>query len=69
MKPVLKSYLRSVSVAVLPLLTIGDDDWKHYLFAVLIAVLAPLARALDSTDEAFGFVGVDELEFDYDEEE
>jgi hypothetical protein len=54
MKAVVKSYLRSVSVAVLPLLTIGDENWKHYLFAVLIAVLAPLARALDPSDVAFG---------------
>jgi hypothetical protein len=68
MRVIVKSYLRAVSVAVLPLLTIGDRDWVHYLFAVLIAVLAPLARALDSTDTAFGLVG-DDWEDDYDEEE
>lgn len=54
MKPVIKSYARAVLVAVLPLLAINDNDWKHYLYAVLLAVLAPLARALDIEDTAFG---------------
>lgn len=61
MKPVVKSYLRAAMVAVLPLLAANDDDWKHYLYAVLLAVLAPLARAVDPSDAAFG-VGADEKE-------
>lgn len=54
MKPIVKSYIRAASVAVLPLLAANDDNWVHYLYAVLLAVLAPLARAMDSEDTAFG---------------
>jgi hypothetical protein len=54
MKPVIKSYVRAALVAVLPLLVANDDNWQHYLYAVLIAVLAPLARAMDVEDTAFG---------------
>lgn len=63
MKPVVKSYLRAAMVAVLPLLAANDDNWQHYLYAVLLAVLAPLARALDIEDSAFGLgVSRDEKE-------
>jgi hypothetical protein len=58
MKAVVKSYLRAAMVAVLPLLAANDDDWKHYLYAVLLAVLAPLARAFDVEDKAFGLGAV-----------
>ena len=63
MKPVIKSYVRAAMVAVLPLLAANDDNWEHYLYAVLLAVLAPLARALDIQDSAFGLgAGNDEKE-------
>jgi hypothetical protein len=59
MNPIVKSYFRAVMVAVLPLLAANDDNWHHYLYAVLLAVLAPLARAADPTDHAFGFTDED----------
>lgn len=58
MKPVIKSYVRAAMVAVLPLLAANDDNWEHYLYAVLLAVLAPLARAMDAEDHAFGIGAV-----------
>jgi hypothetical protein len=55
MNPILKSYLRAVAVAVLPLLAASNSEWRHYFYAILIAVLAPLARAADPSDKAFGY--------------
>ncbi len=55
MNPIIKSYLRAVAVAVMPLLAAADDNWEHYLYAVLLAILAPLARAADPNDKAFGY--------------
>lgn len=55
MKPVIKSYLRAVAVAVLPLVAASSNNWEHYLYAVLFAVLAPLARAADPSDKEFGY--------------
>jgi hypothetical protein len=55
MKEIAKSYARAVTVAVLPLLTMGEDKWQYYLAAVLLAMLGPGIRALDIEDQAFGF--------------
>ena len=52
---VLKSYARSVTVAIMPLLVIEEQRWQSYLFAALLAILGPVMRALDINDEAFGF--------------
>lgn len=55
MNPIIKSYLRAVAVAVMPLLASANTEPRHYLYAILIAVLAPLARAADPSDKAFGY--------------
>lgn len=49
-----KSYARAVLVAILPLLSAGEDRWQLYVAAALIAVLGPTIRALDPTDPMFG---------------
>lgn len=55
MKEMLKSYLRSVTVAIMPLLAINEDRWQSYLYAAILAILGPGIRALDANDQAFGF--------------
>jgi len=57
---VLKSYARSVTVAIMPLLVIEEQRWQSYLFAALLAILGPAMRALDINDEAFGFTNHEE---------
>jgi hypothetical protein len=52
---VAKSYLRSLTVAFMPLLAINEDRWQSYLYAAILAILGPGIRALDSSDQAFGF--------------
>jgi len=52
---VLKSYARSVTVAVMPLLVINETRWQSFLYAALLAILGPSMRALDANDHAFGF--------------
>jgi hypothetical protein len=54
-REVLKSYARSVTVAVMPLLAINEDRWQSYLYAALLAIVGPLIRAADPQDHAFGF--------------
>lgn len=54
MKAILKSYLRGVLVAVLPLISIGSTDVKAYIAAVGAGVLSPALRAMDKKDPAFG---------------
>ena len=54
MKAVIKSYLRGVLVAILPLITIGSTDIKAYVAAVGAGVLSPALRAMDKKDPAFG---------------
>lgn len=56
MQSVVKSYLRGVLVAVLPLVTIGSTDVKAYIAAVGAGVLSPALRAMDKKDPAFGKV-------------
>lgn len=56
MQSVVKSYLRGVLVAVLPLITIGSTDVKAYIAAVGAGVLSPALRAMDKKDPAFGKV-------------
>lgn len=56
MNAVIKSYLRGVLVAVLPLLLAGVSDIKMYLYAVGAGVISPAIRALDKKDPAFGMV-------------
>ena len=54
MNPAVKSYLRHVLIALVPLLTVAESEPKHYLFAVALAVVGPLIRALDPTDPEIG---------------
>jgi hypothetical protein len=54
MTPALKSYLRHALIAITPLLTVQDADWRHYGFAVSLAIVGPLIRALDPDDNDFG---------------
>lgn len=56
MNAVLKSYLRGVLVAVLPLLLAGVSDAKMYIYAIGVGVVSPAIRALDKKDPAFGMV-------------
>lgn len=51
---ILKSYARSVTVAIMPLLAMNEDRWQAYLFAALAAMLGPAIRAVDVNDPAFG---------------
>ena len=55
-KMVLKSYLRGVLVAIVPLVTTNCTDWKLYVVAVFAGVISPALRALDKKDHAFGLV-------------
>ena len=54
MNAAVKSYLRHVAIAVTPLLTVNDTRWQHYVFAVALAIVGPLIRALDPADNDFG---------------
>jgi hypothetical protein len=54
MNPAVKSYLRHVAIALTPLLTVQESDWRHYLFAVALAILGPFMRAIDPADKEFG---------------
>lgn len=56
MQSVIKSYLRGVLVAVLPLLVIGSTDVKAYVAAIGAGVVSPALRAMDKKDPAFGKV-------------
>jgi hypothetical protein len=50
MTPALKSYLRHVLIAIVPLLTVAESQPQHYMFAVALAVVGPLIRHLDPND-------------------
>lgn len=54
MSPAAKSYLRHALIAITPLLTTNDADWRHYAFAISLAIVGPLIRALDPQDKGFG---------------
>ena len=54
MNPALKSYLRHVLIALVPLLTVAESQPKHYMFAMALAVVGPLIRALDPNDHQIG---------------
>jgi len=56
MKSVIKSYLRGVLVAIIPLVTIHNTDIWAYAVAVLAGVVSPALRAMDSKDPAFGMI-------------
>lgn len=55
MNPALKSYLRHVLIALVPLLTVAESEPKHYFFAIALAVVGPLIRALDPNDGEIGY--------------
>ena len=55
MNPAVKSYLRHVLIALVPLLTVAETQPRHYIFAVALAIVGPLIRALDPTDKEFGY--------------
>ena len=59
MNPAVKSYLRHVAIALTPLLTVQESDWRHYLFAVALAILGPFIRAIDPADKEFGVTNDD----------
>lgn len=59
MSPAVKSYARHALIAITPLLTTNDADWRHYAFAVLLAIVGPLIRALDPADKGFGLTDDD----------
>lgn len=50
----LKSYLRSIAVAVVSVYTAGQRDWKALGAAALIAAIAPVIAWLDPKDTRFG---------------
>jgi len=54
LKAALASYARSAAVAVLVAISMGKTDVKELLVAAAIAVAAPLSRALNPNDPAFG---------------
>ena len=53
--PAIKSYLRHVLIALVPLLTVAESEPKHYLFAIALAVVGPLIRALDPNDKGMDY--------------
>ena len=55
MNPAIKSYLRHVLIALVPLLTVAESQPRHYLFAVALAIVGPLIRALDPNDTEIGY--------------
>lgn len=52
----LKSYLRGVITAIIPVLTIRSTDVWAYVAAIVAGVIAPAIRAMDKNDPAFGIV-------------
>jgi hypothetical protein len=54
MKAALASYARSAAVAIVVAISMGKTDPKEILIAGAIAVAAPLSRALNPKDPAFG---------------
>ena len=55
MNPAVKSYLRHVLIALVPLLTVAESQPRHYLFAVALAIVGPLIRALDPNDKGIDY--------------
>ena len=55
MNPAVKSYLRHVLIALVPLLTVAESQPRHYIFAVALAIVGPLIRALDPNDTEIGY--------------
>lgn len=53
---IIKSYLRGVITAIVPLLTIHNTDIWAYVAAVVAGVIAPALRAMDKKDPTFGVV-------------
>ena len=65
MQAMVKSYLRGVLVAILPLLVVGSTEVKAYVAAIGAGVISPALRAMDKKDPAFGKVAdVVDLELD-----
>jgi hypothetical protein len=58
---ILKSYLRGVAIAIMPLLAINETRPLAYLYAVIAGTVAPAVRAADKNDMAFGRVA-DEID-------
>ncbi len=56
LKAALASYGRAALVAVVTALAIGKTDPRDLLTAAIIAVAAPLLRAINPNDAAFGLV-------------
>ena len=53
---VLIAYLHGVVVAAIPLIMIGEHDWRKYGYAVMGGVIVPALRALNKKDTAFGLI-------------
>lgn len=60
-KAALASYARSAAVAILVAISMGKTDVKEILIAGAIAIAAPLSRALNPNDPAFGKFAADEV--------
>jgi len=56
LKAAIASYGRAALVAVVVALSMGKTDPRDLLTAAVIAIAAPLLRALNPNDSAFGIV-------------
>lgn len=59
LKAALASYARAALVAAVTALAMGKTDPRDLLTAAIIAVAAPLLRAINPNDAAFGVVADD----------
>ena len=64
LKAALASYARSAAVAILVAVSMGKTDVKELLLAGAIAIAAPLSRALNPNDPAFGKFSADVVKTD-----
>ena len=62
LKAALASYARAAAVAILVAISMGKTDVKELLLAGAIAIAAPLSRALNPNDAAFGVFTADVVE-------
>jgi hypothetical protein len=64
LKAALASYARSAAVAILVAISMGKTDVKQILLAGAIAIAAPLSRAINPNDPAFGIFAPDVVQTD-----
>jgi hypothetical protein len=57
LKLAISSYVRSYFVAVVGMITIGEDDYKKIaITALAVGVVGPAIRAVNPKDPAFGLI-------------